>query len=164
MLLNGYLFATVILDAATLRTLWLMPHFSDRIRNIFTVAFAIKAVVLLLEARGKRAYYNAERNMSPEDFSGIYGQTLLSWLNRLIWQGARHLLKPEDLYAISDDVASEALSTRFSQEWDKRGYSIIQCPVDQNAHNSSRIQERTAELEKGPLFLAQVADTCANHS
>ncbi|KAH0407932.1 P-loop containing nucleoside triphosphate hydrolase protein, partial [Aureobasidium melanogenum] len=120
MLLNAYLFATVILDAATLRTLWLMPHFSDRIRNIFTVAFAVKAVVLLLEARGKRAYYNAERNMSPEDFSGIYGQALLSWLNRLIWQGARHLLKPEDLYAVSDDVASETLSDRFSQEWDKQ--------------------------------------------
>ncbi|KAG9688411.1 P-loop containing nucleoside triphosphate hydrolase protein, partial [Aureobasidium melanogenum] len=120
MLLSAYLFATVILDAATLRTLWLMPHFSDRIRNIFTVAFAIKAVVLLLEARGKRAYYSAERNMSPEDFSGIYGQALLSWLNRLIWQGARHLLKPEDLYAVSDDVASETLSLRFSQEWEKQ--------------------------------------------
>ncbi|KAH0019295.1 P-loop containing nucleoside triphosphate hydrolase protein, partial [Aureobasidium melanogenum] len=123
MLLNVYLFATVILDAATLRTLWLMPHFSNRIRIIFTVAFAVKAVVLLLEARGKRSYYNAERNMSPEDFSGIYGQALLSWLNRLIWQGARHLLKPEDLYAVSDDVASETLSGRFSQEWDKQSRS-----------------------------------------
>ncbi|KAI4747400.1 multidrug resistance-like protein [Aureobasidium sp. EXF-12298] len=108
-----------------------MPHFSNRIRNIFTVAFAVKAVVLLLEARSKRAYYNAERNMSPEDFSGIYGQALLSWLNRLIWQGARHLLKPEDLYAVSDDVASETLSGRFSQEWDKHvedkniGYGLI---------------------------------------
>ncbi|KAH0145045.1 P-loop containing nucleoside triphosphate hydrolase protein, partial [Aureobasidium melanogenum] len=117
------LFATVILDAATLRTLWLMPHFSNRIRNIFTVAFAVKAVVFLLEARNKKAYYNAERNMSPEDFSGIYGQALLSWLNRLIWQGARHLLKPEDLYAISDDVASETLSGRFSPEWDKQSRS-----------------------------------------
>lgn len=164
MLLNGYLFATVILDAATLRTLWLMPHFSARIRNIFTVAFAIKAVVLLLEARGKRAYYNAERNMSPEDFSGIYGQALLSWLNRLIWQGARHLLKPEDLYAISDDVASETLSTRFSQEWDKRKYSIIHCPVDQNAYGPGRLEERPAKLEKGPLFLAQMADNRANNS
>lgn len=123
MLLNVYLFATIILDAATLRTLWLMPHFSDRIRNIFTVAFAFKAVIFLLEARSKRAYYNAERNMSPEDFSGIYGQALLSWLNRLIWQGARHLLKPEDLYAVSDDVASETLNGRFSQEWDKREYA-----------------------------------------
>ncbi|KAI4723833.1 multidrug resistance-like protein [Aureobasidium sp. EXF-10728] len=120
MLLNGYLFATVILDAATLRTLWLMPHFSLRIRNIFTVAFTVKAVVLLLEARGKRAYYNAERDMSPEDFSGIYGQALLSWLNSLVWKGARHLLKPEDLYAISDDVASETLSSQFAQEWDKQ--------------------------------------------
>jgi ATP-binding cassette subfamily C (CFTR/MRP) protein 1 len=120
MLLNAYLFATVVLDAATLRTLWLIPHFSPRIRGIFTVAFAVKAVVLVLEGWGKRAYYNAEREMSPEDFSGIFGQALLSWLNRLVWKGARHLLKPEDLYAVSDDVASATLSSRFSQEWDEK--------------------------------------------
>ncbi|KAI4745287.1 multidrug resistance-like protein [Aureobasidium sp. EXF-12298] len=118
MLLNSYLFATVVLDAATLRTLWLIPHFSSRIRAIFTVAFAVKAVVLVLEGWGKRAYYNAERDMSPEDFSGIFGQALLSWLNRLVWRGSRHLLKPEDLYPVSDDVASATLATRFSQEWD----------------------------------------------
>jgi ATP-binding cassette subfamily C (CFTR/MRP) protein 1 len=120
MLLNAYLFATVILDAATLRTLWLIPHFSSRIRSIFTVAFAVKTVVLILEGWGKRAYYNAERDMSPEDFSGIFGQALLSWLNRLVWKGSRHLLKPEDLYAVSDDVASETLSSKFSQEWDRQ--------------------------------------------
>jgi ATP-binding cassette subfamily C (CFTR/MRP) protein 1 len=120
MLLNAYLFATVVLDAATLRTLWLIPHFSSRIRAIFTVAFAVKAVVLVLEGWGKRAYYNAGRDMSPEDFSGIFGQALLSWLNRLVWKGARHLLKPEDLYAVSDDVASATLSSRFSQEWDEQ--------------------------------------------
>ncbi|KAI4848302.1 multidrug resistance-like protein, partial [Aureobasidium sp. EXF-8845] len=120
MLLNAYLFATVVLDAATLRTLWLIPHFSSRIRGIFTVAFAVKAVVLVLEGWGKRAYYNAERDMSPEDFSGIFGQALLSWLNRLVWKGSRHLLKPEDLYAVSDDVASETLSSKFSQEWERQ--------------------------------------------
>jgi len=120
MLLNAYLFATVILDAATLRTLWLVPHFSSRIRAIFTVAFAVKAVILVLEGWGKRAFYNAERDMSPEDFSGIFSQALLSWLNRLVWKGARHLLKPEDLYPVSDDVSSEYLSARFSQEWDEQ--------------------------------------------
>jgi ATP-binding cassette subfamily C (CFTR/MRP) protein 1 len=45
---------------------------------------------------------------------------LLSWLNRLVWKGARHLLKPEDLYAVSDDVASATLSSRFSREWDEQ--------------------------------------------
>jgi len=120
MLLNAYLFATVILDAATLRTLWLLPRFSPRIRAIFTVAFAVKAVILVLEGWGKRAFYNAERDMSPEDFSGIFSQALLSWLNRLVWKGARHLLKPEDLYPVSDDVSSEYLSARFSQEWNEQ--------------------------------------------
>lgn len=120
MLLNAYLFVTVILDAATLRTLWLIPHFSYRIRAIFTVAFAVKAVVLVLEGWGKRAYYNAERDMSPEDFSGIFGQASLSWLNRLVWRGYRHLLEPEDLYPVSDDVSSENLSARFSREWDEQ--------------------------------------------
>ncbi|KAI5246025.1 multidrug resistance-like protein [Aureobasidium subglaciale] len=123
MLLNGYLFATVVLDGATLRTLWLMSPFSTRVRDIFTVVFVIKAVVLLLEAGSKRPYYKSERNKSPEDFSGLYGQAFLSWLNGLVWQGARHLLKPEDLYNMSDDVASEALSNRFSREWDRQSKS-----------------------------------------
>ncbi|THX23790.1 multidrug resistance-like protein [Aureobasidium pullulans] len=112
MLLNAYLFITTIFDAATLRTLWLLTPFSPRIRNIFTVAFVIKAVVLLLEARGKRNYVKTEQNKSPEDFSGLYGQALLSWLNGLVWKGARHLLKPEDLYDISEDVASEGLKSK----------------------------------------------------
>ncbi|THX05327.1 multidrug resistance-like protein [Aureobasidium pullulans] len=120
MLLNAYLFITTIVDAATLRTLWLLTPFSPRIRNIFTVAFVIKAVVLLLEARGKRNYVKTEQNKSPEDFSGLYGQALLSWLNGLVWKGARHLLKPEDLYDISEDVASERLSTRFAEEWERQ--------------------------------------------
>ncbi|TIA79218.1 multidrug resistance-like protein [Aureobasidium pullulans] len=120
MLLNAYLFITTIFDAATLRTLWLLTPFSPRIRNIFTVAFVIKAVVLLLEARGKRNYVKTEQNKSPEDFSGLYGQALLSWLNGLVWKGARHLLKPEDLYDISEDVASERLSKRFAEEWERQ--------------------------------------------
>ena len=111
-------------DAATLRTLWLLTPFSPRIRNIFTVAFVIKAVVLLLEARGKRNYVKTEQNKSPEDFSGLYGQALLSWLNGLVWKGARHLLKPEDLYDISEDVASERLSKRFAEEWKRREYQV----------------------------------------
>ncbi|KAG2163329.1 hypothetical protein VTO58DRAFT_110787 [Aureobasidium pullulans] len=120
MLLNAYLFITTIFDAATLRTLWLLTPFSPRICNIFTVAFVIKAVVLLLEARGKRNYVKTEQNKSPEDFSGLYGQALLSWLNGLVWKGARHLLKPEDLYDISEDVASERLSKRFAEEWKRQ--------------------------------------------
>ena len=124
MLLNAYLFITTIFDAATLRTLWLLTPFSPRIRNIFTVAFVIKAVVLLLEARGKRNYVKTEQNKSPEDFSGLYGQALLSWLNGLVWKGARHLLKPEDLYDISEDVASEGLSKRFAEEWERREYQV----------------------------------------
>lgn len=123
MLLNAYLFATVILDAATLRTFWLIPHFSSRIRAIFTVAFAVKAVILVLEGWGKRAFYKADREMSPEDFSGIFSQALMSWLNGLVWKGARHLLKPKDLYPVSDDVSSENLSARFSREWDEQSKS-----------------------------------------
>lgn len=122
MLLNAYLFITTMFDAATLRTLWLLTHLSPRIRNIFTIAFVIKTVVLLLEARGKRSYVKTERNKSPEDFSGLYGQALLSWLNGLVWRGARHLLKPKDLYDISEDIASEGLSKRFIDEWELREY------------------------------------------
>jgi ATP-binding cassette subfamily C (CFTR/MRP) protein 1 len=123
LLLNGYLFVTVLLDTATLRTLWLLSSFPSNIRGLLTAAFVTKAIVLVLEARGKWIYSSLEsRRKSPEQFSGLYQQAFLSWLNRLVWQGANHLLKPDDLYPVNDDIASGQLSARYTQEYDRREY------------------------------------------
>ncbi|KAF2495596.1 putative multidrug resistance protein [Lophium mytilinum] len=121
-LLNAYLFITMILDAAMLRTLWLMPT-SRLSRDIFTASFALKGVIVFLEAKEKRHYLLPGTRGSPEDTSGLYNQTFLWWLNSIIKQGFRHILKPSDLYPMDESLSSEALNNRFWQEWERRNKS-----------------------------------------
>ena len=119
-LLNGYLFVTLIFDAIILRTLWL-SSFNTSIRDLYTASFALRAIITLLEAKEKRSYFNAEyKQTSPEESSGLYSQSLFWWLNSLIMRGARHILKSDDLYPISDDISSKILNTAFWKAWNIR--------------------------------------------
>lgn len=118
-LLNLYLLFTLLLDAATLRTLWLMPAFSSPMRNIYLVSFALKAITMLLEAREKQKYSTlGPKELSPEEFSGIYSRGLFWWLNGIIRAGAKQILQPMHLYPITKDMASDALSKQFKEKWD----------------------------------------------
>lgn len=116
-LLNAYLFITVLLDAVTLRTLWLMHHaLPEGVVITQTLSFGLKALLLILEAQSKEQYcLNEKASRSPEDFSGLYSQSLFWWLNVLMRRGCKFVLQPTDLYPISDDVASEHLSNQFNQ-------------------------------------------------
>ncbi|KAF2808069.1 uncharacterized protein BDZ99DRAFT_391725 [Mytilinidion resinicola] len=118
-LLNAYLFITMLLDAAMLRTLWLMST-SRLSRDIFTTSFALKGVIVFLEAKEKRHYLLSGGNGSPEDTSGLYSQTFLWWLNSIIKQGFSHILKPTDLYPMDESLSSETLNNNFWQEWHRR--------------------------------------------
>ncbi|KAF2218923.1 P-loop containing nucleoside triphosphate hydrolase protein [Elsinoe ampelina] len=114
-LLNGYLFLTVILDAATLRTLWLLPSISGAIPVLYSVSFGLKLIVLVLEALDKRAYSTIKaQSRSPEEWSGLYSQGLLWWLNGIMYRGASHLLSPTDLYPIVKELSSAYLHLRFT--------------------------------------------------
>ena len=115
-LLNIYLFVTVIFDAAVLRTLWLMPLPSSSIRETYTALFATKIALMFLEAQGKVQHDDAKA-FNPEPSSSIYSQGLFWWLNKLIWAGAKHLLRPADLYPVSSDMASEVLGSNIWDRW-----------------------------------------------
>jgi hypothetical protein len=102
-----------------LRALWLTP-FNIAIRNLFTASFSLKAVILLLEVRDKRAYFNdCDKSRSPEETSGLYSQSVFWWLNSILVQGFRQVLKPDDLYRIDDDMSAELLSTGFWKVWNE---------------------------------------------
>jgi ATP-binding cassette subfamily C (CFTR/MRP) protein 1 len=115
-LLNIYLFFTVLFDAAMLRTLWLMPSSASSIREIYTALFATKVASMVLEAQEKMKHAESGE-CSPEAFSGIYSQGLFWWLNKLIWAGTKHILRPTDLYPISTDTASATLSSNLWAQW-----------------------------------------------
>jgi len=120
MLLNAYLLCTFVLDAAILRTLWLEP-FDLVICGLFTASFGIKCALVFLEAVEKRRYFASEyTEISPEESSGLYSQSLLWWLNHIMVVGARQILGPTDLYPIAKDMLSERLSSSFWEVWSKR--------------------------------------------
>jgi ATP-binding cassette, subfamily C (CFTR/MRP), member 1 len=122
LILNFYLFITMILDAAILRTLWL-SSFDLPIRVAFTASFGAKVILVALEAIEKRRHFRDEySNTSPEESSGLYGQGLLWWLNDIILLGARQLLRPIDLYPINKDMSSQVLDTKFWKVWNECGF------------------------------------------
>jgi ATP-binding cassette subfamily C (CFTR/MRP) protein 1 len=117
-LLNGYLFVTLLFDAATLRTLWLHTTSAWTIRGLSSVTLLFKLIILLLEAREKRNYFSPEfEERSPEESSGLYNQGVYWWLNRLIWGGFRQVLQPEDLYPVSFDMSAHVLGPVFWTQW-----------------------------------------------
>lgn len=117
-LINAYLFLTVLFDIAIVRTLWLAFP-SNAIRELFTASFALKVVILILEAKEKRDYVVTDKSLGPEETSGLYSQSLVWWLNSIIKQGYRYILKPTDLYPVDGSMSADKLNTAFWTAWNK---------------------------------------------
>ena len=85
LLLNIYLSLTLLLDAAQARTLFLSSDGKSEFTYsaIFIAAVAVKAVILLLEARHKSKWVHWDtKNHSPEETSGIFSLSVLFWLKK----------------------------------------------------------------------------------
>ncbi|KAH8681362.1 multidrug resistance-like protein [Xylariales sp. PMI_506] len=120
-ILNTYLFISLILDAATLRSTWLGP-LSTPIKAVFTTSFALKLLVLVLEAKEKGEWIiDNGRQRSPEETSGIFNQSLFWWLNSLLIGGYRDLLEPEDLFPLPESMLASVLNEKFWNTWKKTG-------------------------------------------
>lgn len=126
LLVSAYLLACSVLEIATIRTLWLSPGTDLVIQAVFTASFSLRIAVLILEAVQKRSFFlGAYRNRSPEESSGLFGQGFMWWLNSVIFFGARHTLKPKQLYPITADMASEHLDNSFRVLWSQPGHTSL---------------------------------------
>ncbi|KAI0483144.1 multidrug resistance-like protein [Xylariaceae sp. FL0804] len=114
-LLNAYLFLSLVFDGAILRTYWLAGA-PLAIRALFAASFAIKAAILVLEAKEKQKYIIGSRR-SPEETSGLYSQGLFWWVNSLLLGGFRTLLGPSDLYPMAEEMSTTHLSNDFRLRW-----------------------------------------------
>lgn len=121
MLLNVYLFGTLLLDVAQARTLFLSsddkPEFTYS--SLFTAAVALKAVILLLEAKTKARWvlWN-DKEHSPEETSSIFSLGVLFWLNKLFRLGHSKVLKVEDLYPLDINMDAKSLHEKFTKNID----------------------------------------------
>ncbi|KAJ8120690.1 hypothetical protein ONZ43_g2663 [Nemania bipapillata] len=120
-LLSGYLFLTLLLDIAQVRTLFLSsntgPEFTYS--SIFSAAIGFKAAILLLEAKEKSKWVSwDEKEHSPEETSGIFSLGAYFWLNRMFLIGYRKILKIKDLYPLDSSLNSRYLHAQFSKNVD----------------------------------------------
>lgn len=121
LVLNTYLFFSLLFDITQARTLYLLQDDASK-ASVFSSTLGIKVVLLLLEAQGKTSYLREPyRNLSPETTSGIWSQSSFWWLNDLIITGFWKLLSINDLYELDVELRSEKLCEAMHIAWDKRG-------------------------------------------
>ncbi|KAJ3488621.1 hypothetical protein NLG97_g6170 [Lecanicillium saksenae] len=121
-LLNIFWLLSLLLDCALLRTLWLARLLDGdvAIRAVFSAAFAVKAALVLLEAKGKTGHLVARaRAVAPEETAGIYARAALAWVAPLLRTGFQRLLRPDDMFALDEEMSTEILNQRFWSHWKK---------------------------------------------
>lgn len=116
-LLNSYLFLTILFDVVQIRTLWLASatHDEDIIAQLMTAALALKAVISFVESQHKTKWLQLDRKtQSPEETTGIYGLGAYVWLNRLFFAGWRKVISMNDLFPLDSSMSAEALEERLT--------------------------------------------------
>ncbi|KAI0166753.1 putative ABC multidrug transporter [Hypoxylon sp. FL1284] len=120
-LLNSYLFLTLLLDAAQARTLFLSSADKPELTysSIFCAAIALKVGILLLEAKRKSRWVSwDEKEHSPEETSGIFSLGVFFWLNRLFLDGYAKILTIKDLYPLDRSLDGKPLHEAFTRNMD----------------------------------------------
>ncbi|KAF4969630.1 hypothetical protein FSARC_3209 [Fusarium sarcochroum] len=119
-LLNVFFAVSLLLDVALLRTLWLAPTklMNVAIPAVFTAAFALKAMLVVLEGWSKAPYLVAGAGThSPEETAGLYARAVFAWVTPLLLTGFRKLLRPMDLFELDEDMGAAGLIDRFWRHW-----------------------------------------------
>jgi ATP-binding cassette subfamily C (CFTR/MRP) protein 1 len=116
-ILNCYLFFSLLFDSVQARTRWLNGH-DVVLDSLFTTALSLKAVILILESLQQTSLgYPSHKDVSPEETAGLFGLSLFTWLNQLIMRGFRRVLLFEDLYPIEEKMSADKLRGQFWGIW-----------------------------------------------
>ena len=116
-LLNAYLLFSSILEAAQVRTLWLIAD--DRYIAVFsTISLGLRITSAILESCGKEKSLGAQyRLLAAESRSGLYSRSLFWWLNKVLLAGSRSVLRLKDLDSLSPNLSSKHLLEKFHRRW-----------------------------------------------
>jgi hypothetical protein len=112
-LLSFYLFTTVLLDAARIRTLWQIGE-STALCSTSAAAFVAKLILLVLESWSKRRYLDTvDSEVAGEELAGFLSRSLFLWLNPLLVKGSSNFLTPRDLSPVDSALSSARLAKLF---------------------------------------------------
>jgi len=119
LIVNFFLSITLVFDAARVRTLWLQGY-NDTVAAVSTTSLAIKLVLLLVEAVGKRRSLHSEwKATSPEATSGLFGKAFFDWLNPLFRTGFSRSLSIDDLLPLDKHLTTDYLYHRLHGAWER---------------------------------------------
>ncbi|KAI1762775.1 P-loop containing nucleoside triphosphate hydrolase protein [Hypoxylon sp. FL1150] len=119
-LLNAYIFLTILFDIASIRTLWLASDNSDEVTfsRLSTAALSVKVLVLVLESQHKTRWIRWDaKDHSPEETTGLFGLGAFFWLNQLFLTGCRKILTLDDLFPLDQSMASKPLQDRLAENF-----------------------------------------------
>jgi ATP-binding cassette, subfamily C (CFTR/MRP), member 1 len=132
LLLNGYVFFSLLFDIARCRTFWI-GQTGTTIASLFTASVAVKSFILVLEAGEKQDIVDPRfRDAPPEAIAGIYNRSVFWWLNLLFRRGFRKNLALDDLYPLDKHLASTYLQNLLGSAWTKG--SLILRIITQDAN------------------------------
>ena len=136
-ILNLYLFSSLLLDIARTRTQWLLGNNPPNIPSIFTAALVLKAVILVLEATEKRKLLlETYRQFSRESTSGIFNRSVFWWLNSLLVEGSGKVLSQEDLFPVDKVLDSTSIGEALTSVWNKGIQTPLLPYVDNQRYRS----------------------------
>ncbi|GKU18087.1 unnamed protein product [Fusarium langsethiae] len=123
-LLSVFFAVSLLLDVALLRTLWLVPV-NVALPAVFTVAFVLKAILVVVEGWSKAQYLVSGSGVhSPEVTAGLYARAVFAWVIPLLLTGFRKLLQPMDLLDLDEDMGSARLISRFWRHWNRHNQKV----------------------------------------
>jgi hypothetical protein len=119
-IINIYLLASILFDAARIRTQALMSNDANNVLGaVIAALLAVKLVFLMLEATEKRALLRGlYAQLSLENTSGLISRSSFWWLNSLLISGYKTVLSLPNLPAIHEKLNSEHLAAKLQPIWD----------------------------------------------
>jgi ATP-binding cassette subfamily C (CFTR/MRP) protein 1 len=124
-LLIFYLLTSIIWEGVPLGTFYL-NHGISATPPLFTTAFGLKFIFLILESINKRSYLREPyRELPVEQTASGLNQAFLFWVNDLILLGNSKLLIYHDIPSLADGLKSRELRLRMEDAWDKTSKQLI---------------------------------------
>jgi ATP-binding cassette, subfamily C (CFTR/MRP), member 1 len=112
-----FFFVSTVLEAASVRTKWLLPGDSS-LAKLFTLTYAAKFVILILESVPKVSYAKVPLSgISKEEQSGIFSWSFITWINPLIKLGYGKDLTLDDIYPIDSTLSGNYGFEKLSASW-----------------------------------------------
>jgi ABC-type multidrug transport system fused ATPase/permease subunit len=117
-----YLFITIILDIACVRTLWLRQDYSSvshRIAILYTLAFIVKICTFAIESLPKRQIPDSpSSDASPEARADMVNRALFWWINPLFVRGYSSTLEVPDLPILDKSMNAKTSFNMLSTSWE----------------------------------------------